>query len=80
MSHSRVVSSDVICPYWLGLYEGLTIRCEGFVDGSEVRMCFKSRQARISYEKAFCQRQNYRHCPICRACKDSKYSDDEEDE
>lgn len=72
-------SGDIICPYWRGWFESLTIRCEGFVDHSELRMRFESRQARVSYEKAFCERMTYWRCPICRAVEEVKYGDDEDE-
>ena len=75
MSTAHMTSSEVKCPYWHGWIGKTTIRCEGFVDGTEVRFDFGSRQARKSYRKAYCERA-YRLCPLCRACEEEKYGED----
>ena len=75
-SKSRVNSDKVKCPFWRGYYESTTIRCEGFVEGSEVRVQFETRQGRYSYEKAFCRR-GYWLCPLARACEEEKYGDED---
>ena len=76
MSRSRVDDPFVKCPYWRGICSDKTVRCEGFVMGSEIRLVFNDRQGRRSYKRAFCN-TSFTRCPIYRANEEEKYGDDD---
>jgi hypothetical protein len=61
----------VICPYYADKEEKHCITCEGVMDGTLTKVCFKKTDTKEKYRLLFCER-NYEKCKVAKML-DRKY-------
>ena len=76
----KYADATTVCPFYLD-EETLKLHCEGFTKGTQIHLCFDSKERKREHKKKYCHGLNcYEQCPLNSVIMAQYEEEEEEDE